>query len=141
MDAAAEDIVAGAGAAVQDAQPPPKRSSSPDEETDCRFFKFIVLITEDPFDAKRLLEKFAQFLDGRESVGIHLREARCGFCRCLVEIMFDGQGQMFLHTGCERFARAHNMEVGCLLNFKYEGDSELSVKVFRQHMLPQAVPW
>jgi hypothetical protein len=65
MDAAAEDIVAGAGAAVQDAQPPPKRSSSPEEETDCRFFKFIVLITEDPFCAKILMEKFVQFLVGR----------------------------------------------------------------------------
>jgi thiazole synthase ThiGH ThiG subunit len=29
-----------------------------------KFFEFNVLITEDPFSAKRLLEKFAQFLAG-----------------------------------------------------------------------------
>jgi hypothetical protein len=36
---------------------------------------------------------------------------------------------MFLHTGWERFAPAHNLEVSCLLNFKCEGDDELMVKV------------
>jgi hypothetical protein len=36
---------------------------------------------------------------------------------------------MFLRTRWERFARAQHMEVGCLLNFKYEGDGELRVKV------------
>jgi hypothetical protein len=28
------------------------------------------------------------------------------------------------------FARAHNLEFGCLVNFLYEGDNKLSVKVF-----------
>jgi hypothetical protein len=37
---------------------------------------------------------------------------------------------MFLHTGWDKFARAHNLEVGCLMNFNWEGDDELKVKVF-----------
>jgi hypothetical protein len=35
---------------------------------------------------------------------------------------------MYLHTGWEKFA--HNLQVGFLGNFLYEGDSEMSVKVF-----------
>jgi hypothetical protein len=61
---------------------------------------------------------------------MHLREASCGFCWWPVKVLFNRQGQMFLHTGWEKFARAHNLEVGCLLNFVFEGDGELSVKVF-----------
>jgi hypothetical protein len=37
---------------------------------------------------------------------------------------------MFLHTRWEKFARTHNLEVGCLVNFKSEGDNDLRVKVF-----------
>jgi hypothetical protein len=46
------------------------------------------------------------------------------------EVSFDGQRKMYLHTGWEKFSRIHNMEVGCLVNFLYEGDDEMSVKVF-----------
>jgi hypothetical protein len=44
--------------------------------------------------------------------------------------MFNGQGQMFLCISWERFVCAHNLEVSCLLNFKYKGDNEVRVKVF-----------
>ena len=47
-----------------------------------------------------------------------------------VEVLFDGQGKMYLHTGWEKFARAHNLAAGCLLTFLYEGDGEMAVKVF-----------
>jgi hypothetical protein len=30
----------------------------------------------------------------------------------------------------DKFARAHNIEAGCLLTFLYEGDCEMIVKVF-----------
>jgi hypothetical protein len=94
------------------------------------FFKFVVLIKEDHFSLKRLLGKFAQYLTGREPGSMHLREANCGFCRWPVEVLFDGEGHMFLHTCWEKFASAHNLEVGCLVNIKWEGDDELRVKVF-----------
>jgi hypothetical protein len=37
---------------------------------------------------------------------------------------------MYLHTGWDKFARAHNLEVGFLLTFLYEGGAEMIVKVF-----------
>jgi hypothetical protein len=37
---------------------------------------------------------------------------------------------MYLHTGRNKFTRAHDIDIGCLVNFFYEGDNEMSVKVF-----------
>jgi hypothetical protein len=37
---------------------------------------------------------------------------------------------MYLHTGWKKFTHAYDVEVGCLVNFFYEGDGEPSVKVF-----------
>jgi hypothetical protein len=34
--------------------------------------------------------------------------------------LFDEQGKMYLHTW-DKFARAQNLEAGCLLTFLYEG--------------------
>jgi hypothetical protein len=53
--------------------------SSTEEETeffhDMEFFKYVILINEDPFGKKRISEKFARFLDSKELGGVHLREA------------------------------------------------------------------
>jgi hypothetical protein len=89
---------------------------------DLKFFEFVVHIKKDPFSSKRVLEKFAQYLAGREPASVHLREVNCGLCRWPVEPPFDGECHMFLHRGWEKFAHAHNLEVGCLVNFKWEGD-------------------
>jgi hypothetical protein len=51
------------------------------------------------------------------------------------EVSFDGQRKMYLHTGWEKFSRIHNMEVGCLVNFLYEGDREMTIKVFNYESL------
>jgi hypothetical protein len=68
------------------------------------FFNFIVLINEDPFSKHRLLEKFARFLDDWGVAGVHPREATCGFfSRWSIEVLFDKQGHMYLHTGWEKF--------------------------------------
>jgi hypothetical protein len=37
---------------------------------------------------------------------------------------------MYSHTGWDKFACAHNFEVGCLLTFLYESDCEMIVNVF-----------
>ena len=111
--------------------PSPPSSSSSDE--DCHHvhhFEFVVHITTDPFGRKKLPDKFAEFLDGREPAEVYLREASCGFCRWTVEVWFDGQGKIFLSSGWEDFAREHNIEVGCLVQFSYEGDGNMVVKVF-----------
>ncbi|KAK1616773.1 hypothetical protein QYE76_022290 [Lolium multiflorum] len=59
-----------------------------------------------------------------------LREASCNFYRWTVEILFGGQGKMYLHTRWGKFARDLALEPGCQLTFLYEGDGEMIVKVF-----------
>ncbi|KAK1652272.1 hypothetical protein QYE76_070077 [Lolium multiflorum] len=49
---------------------------------------------------------------------------------CSAEVMFDGEGQMFLHNGWRRFARSHTIEVGHLVVFKYDGHGIFTIKVF-----------
>jgi hypothetical protein len=51
--------------------------------------------------------------------------------------LFDVQGKVYMHTGWDKFARAHNLEVGCLLIFLYEGDGEMIVKVFDKTSCPR----
>lgn len=97
---------------------------------EARCFEFILRIDEDPLGIKRLQEKFAKFIDGVEPAELQLWEARCGFCRWPVKVLFDKQGKTYLHTGWDKFARADNLEAGCLLTFLYEGDGEMIVKVF-----------
>jgi hypothetical protein len=43
-----------------------------------------------------------------------------------------GQGRMYLHKGWENFAIVHNVDFGCFIHFKYEGDNVLTVKVFEE---------
>jgi hypothetical protein len=69
------------------------------------------------FAMKRLPNKFAEFVDGADLAELQLWEARCGFCRWPVEVLFHGQGKMYLHTGWDKFARTHNLEAGFLLTF------------------------
>ncbi|XP_051229253.1 B3 domain-containing protein Os03g0212300-like [Lolium perenne] len=63
-------------------------------------------------------------------VAVQLREAGCGFCRWPVDVLFDRLGKMYLHTGWEKFARFHGLQVGCVLTFSYQDDEKMSVKVF-----------
>nr|XP_051202272.1 B3 domain-containing protein Os03g0212300-like [Lolium perenne] len=108
--------------------PPPECSSTPD----CfhMFFELVVLIKEDPFSSKRHPEKFVQYLVSQEPASVHLQEARCGFCRWPVEVLFNEEGHMYLHTDWEKFACTYNLEVGCLVNFQWESDNKLRVKLF-----------
>ncbi|KAK1628817.1 hypothetical protein QYE76_003132 [Lolium multiflorum] len=54
----------------------------------------------------------------------------CGPRLWTVEVLFDGQGRMYLDKGWEKFAIAHGVDFGCYVHFKYEGDDVLTVKVF-----------
>ncbi|KAK1621133.1 hypothetical protein QYE76_026650 [Lolium multiflorum] len=115
------------GAARAPRSPSPASSSSSHEE---RCFEFLLRIDDDPLGIKRLPDKFAEFVDGVEPAHLQLREASCNFCRWSVEVLFDGQGKMYLHTGWDKFARDLHLEPGCQLTFLYEGDGEMIVKVF-----------
>jgi hypothetical protein len=104
------------------------RSSSPKEE-DClcnKYFEFVFFINEDPFGKNKLSDAFVEFLAG-EPAAVTLREARCDFCRWTVEVLFNGESKMYLHNDWKKFTRDHDIEVGCLVNFFYEGDGEMSV--------------
>jgi hypothetical protein len=37
---------------------------------------------------------------------------------------------MYLHTGWEKFTRFHDLQTVCVLTFSYQGDQEMSLKVF-----------
>ena len=77
-----------------------------------------------------LPQKFADYLDGQEPAKVYLRAADCGPRLWTVEVLFDGQGRMYLDKGWENFAIAHGVDFGYILHFKYEGDDVLTVKVF-----------
>ncbi|KAK1685733.1 hypothetical protein QYE76_046581 [Lolium multiflorum] len=79
---------------------------------------------------KALPKKFADYLDGQEPAKVYLRAADCGPRLWTVEVLFDGQGRMYLDKGWENFAIAHGVDFGCFVHFKYEGDDVLTVKVF-----------
>ncbi|KAK1607505.1 hypothetical protein QYE76_031178 [Lolium multiflorum] len=74
-------------------------------------------------------KKFADYLDGKEPAKVYLR-ADCGPRLWTVEVLFDGQGRMYLDKGWEKFAIAHGVDFGWFVHFKYEGDDVLTVKVF-----------
>jgi hypothetical protein len=108
-------------------------SSSPEEEeTECphgKYFELVVLINDDPFGKKKLPDRFAKFLAGREPTEVTLWEAICALC-----VDFGGlvrrEDKIYLHIVWKKFARNHDVNVSCLVNFFYEGDREMSVKVF-----------
>ena len=79
---------------------------------------------------QELPKKFADYLDGQEPAKVYLRAADCGPRLWTVEVLFDGQGRMYLDKGWEKFAIAHGVDFGWFVHFKYEGDDVLTVKVF-----------
>ncbi|KAK1695599.1 hypothetical protein QYE76_012296 [Lolium multiflorum] len=93
-------------------------------------FEFIAVLNGDPLGIQRLPDKFTEFVASNEPAALQLRKASCGFCRWPVDVLFDGRDKMYLHTGWEKFPRFHDLQAGCVLTFSYQGDEEMSVKVF-----------
>ncbi|KAK1694164.1 hypothetical protein QYE76_010861 [Lolium multiflorum] len=92
--------------------------------------EFFIVVYEDPLVKKELPKKFADYLDGKEPAKVYLRAADCGPRLWTVEVLFDGQGRMYLDKGWEKFAIAHGVDFGWFVHFKYEGNDVLTVKVF-----------
>ena len=105
-------------------------SSSEEQQEEERVFEFVLRIKDDPAGMKKLPDKFLDFLDGEELIGLHLKEAGCNICSWQVDVLEDGRGKLYMHIGWEEFARVHNLTVGCVLTFIYEGDGQMSVKIF-----------
>ncbi|KAK1682364.1 hypothetical protein QYE76_043212 [Lolium multiflorum] len=102
--------------------------------------EFFIVVYEDPLVKKELPKKFADYLDGKEPAKVYLRAADCGPRLWTVEVLFDGQGRMYLDKGWEKFAIAHGVDFGWFVHFKYEGDDVLTVKVFDGTMCRRAAP-
>ena len=65
-------------------------------------------------------------LAGREPHKVKLREAGSGhhrLCWWEVLVVFDGEGHMYLGPGWEHFPRAHELQLGYFLVFRYDGDA------------------
>uniref|UniRef100_A0ACD5TVW2 Uncharacterized protein n=1 Tax=Avena sativa TaxID=4498 RepID=A0ACD5TVW2_AVESA len=95
------------------------------------YFEFFLALYKDSWDRLRLPDKFAELLDGREPREVKLREAGDGRRLWDVEVVFDGDGHMYLGRGWDRFAREYGLQLGHFLVFTYDGDDAvLTVKVF-----------
>uniref|UniRef100_A0ACD5TV63 Uncharacterized protein n=1 Tax=Avena sativa TaxID=4498 RepID=A0ACD5TV63_AVESA len=98
-----------------------------DDLSDFEFFKIML---DNDSRKLRLPDKFVELLDGREPREVKLREAGGGSRLWDVEVVFDGDGHMYLERGWDQFAREHEVGQGHFLVFSYDGDDELAVKVF-----------
>ncbi|KAF7060322.1 hypothetical protein CFC21_067118 [Triticum aestivum] len=72
-----------------------------------------------------------KMLAGRDPHKVKLREAGSGCHRLWdVLVVFDAKGHMYLGPGWEHFARAHDLQLGHFLVFRYDGDAMFTVKMF-----------
>ncbi|XBI16087.1 hypothetical protein VPH35_058407 [Triticum aestivum] len=98
-------------------------------------FQFFEIVIKKSCSRQRLPDKFAKMLAGREPHKVKLREAGSGL-RTLwdVLVVFDGEGHMYLGPGWEHFTRAHELQLGYFLVFRYYGDAMFTVKMFDNTM-------
>ncbi|XP_040249933.1 B3 domain-containing protein Os03g0212300-like [Aegilops tauschii subsp. strangulata] len=98
-------------------------------------FEFFEIVIEKSCSRQRLPDKFGKMLAGREPHKVKLQEAGSG-CRRLwdVLVVFDGEGHMYLGPGWEQFARAHELQLGHFLVFRYNNDAMFTVKMFDNTM-------
>ncbi|XBI82106.1 hypothetical protein VPH35_090871 [Triticum aestivum] len=98
-------------------------------------FEFFEIVIEKSCSRQSLPDKFAKMLAGREPHKVKLREAGSGLHRLWdVSVVFDGEGHMYLGPGWEHFARAHELQLGYFLVFRYDGDAMFTVKMFDNTM-------
>jgi hypothetical protein len=57
-----------------------------------------------------------------------------------VDVLYDGEGKMYLQTGWKKFARNHDVKVDCLFNFFYEHVFEMVVNVHGKRVLSYPLP-
>ncbi|KAF7010460.1 hypothetical protein CFC21_024874 [Triticum aestivum] len=98
-------------------------------------FEFFEIVIEKSCSRQRLPDKFAKMLAGREPHKVKLREAGSGLRRLWdVLVVFDGEGHMHLGPDWDHFARAHELQLGHFLVFRYDGDAMFTVKMFGNTM-------
>ncbi|KAK1603956.1 hypothetical protein QYE76_027629 [Lolium multiflorum] len=119
-------------------QPPPSPSPFPPSSPgpmaiDLSSFGFGVTFHQGlSWDKMRLPQRFASIVDGKDAHHVLLRVSGSATNLWPAEVMFDDEGQMFLHNGWRRFVRSHAIEAGHFVDFKYNFHGEFSVKVFEK---------
>uniref|UniRef100_A0A453INK4 TF-B3 domain-containing protein n=1 Tax=Aegilops tauschii subsp. strangulata TaxID=200361 RepID=A0A453INK4_AEGTS len=94
-------------------------------------FEFFMIMLSNSLKKLRMPDKFAKVLAGREPREVKLREAGSGRHSLWdVKVVLDADGHMYLGRGWEQFARAHDLRLGYILLFSFDGDAVLTVKVF-----------
>ncbi|XP_051190246.1 B3 domain-containing protein Os03g0212300-like [Lolium perenne] len=94
-------------------------------------FEFVIILKGDPHVIQRPPYTFADFVAGDEPPGsLHLWEAACGYCRWIVDVIYDTRGKMYLHIGWEKFVRYQRLQADLVLMFSYFGERDMTVKVF-----------
>ncbi|KAK1697182.1 hypothetical protein QYE76_013879 [Lolium multiflorum] len=121
----------GRGRDIAERLPSPPTPSSSSSEMDVEpdvLFEFVHVLKGDPRGI--LPDSFAEYVGGVRPRKMHLREHSCGYCRWIVDAIYDARGKMYLNIGWEKFARHHSLEAGFILVFSYFGNMDMSVKVF-----------
>uniref|UniRef100_A0A453INK0 TF-B3 domain-containing protein n=1 Tax=Aegilops tauschii subsp. strangulata TaxID=200361 RepID=A0A453INK0_AEGTS len=99
--------------------------------SDLSGFEFFMIMLSNSLKKLRMPDKFAKVLAGREPREVKLREAGSGRHSLWdVKVVLDADGHMYLGRGWEQFARAHDLRLGYILLFSFDGDAVLTVKVF-----------
>ncbi|KAK1605082.1 hypothetical protein QYE76_028755 [Lolium multiflorum] len=74
-----------------------------------RCFEFLLASTT-THSASSGYRQVRRVVDGHELAHLQLWEASCNFCRWSVEVLFDGQGKMYPHTGWGQVRRDLHLE-------------------------------
>ncbi|KAK1608776.1 hypothetical protein QYE76_032449 [Lolium multiflorum] len=123
----------GRGRGIAERSPSPPAPSSSSSEMDVEpdvLFEFVHVLKGDPRGIQRLPDSFAEYVGGVRPRKMHLREHSCGYCRWIVDAIYDARGKMYLNIGWEKFARHHSLQAGFILVFSYFGNRDMSIKVF-----------
>jgi hypothetical protein len=86
------------------------------------------------WDRLCLPQKFALIVDGQDPHEIMLRVASDTTGSWSVEVLFDSVGQMYLRNGWRWFTDTHDIEVGQIVIFKYDGHGMVTVKAVDETM-------
>jgi hypothetical protein len=108
----------------------PSPPSSPERVAiDLSGFEFGVIIHQGmSWDKLCLPQRFASIVEGQEPKHVLLRVSGGTTDLWLAEVMFDGEGKMFLHVGGALPART-TLRLGIVV-FKYDGHNNFIFKVF-----------
>jgi hypothetical protein len=113
---------------VVDATSAPRNASPPPP---INLFSFFVIVVAQCREQQRVLLKFTRFMDGRELREAILHKESGGGTPYVVEVYYDGRGEMYFRGGWPQFAKDHDLHQGFFMLFNYHCDtSKFDVNIF-----------